>query len=155
MTRISLPNLKTLPQTCGSRIEFASCPAPLLEPRCPRSWQARPLHASDDPGRPGIQFTSKELDLWTYANGIMLDFSRPGKPADDAYVCFNATVGLECPGQHWLLDLATPAKRLKNWRAEHNEVRPHSAIDDRTPMSPIHQLRQYAEAPLGFSAEPV
>lgn len=28
----------------------------------------------------GCQFTSKELDLWAYANRITLDFSRPGKP---------------------------------------------------------------------------
>jgi putative transposase len=41
----------------------------------------------------GSQFTSKELDLWAYANGITLDFSRPGKPTDNAYVKrFNATV---------------------------------------------------------------
>jgi Integrase core domain len=43
----------------------------------------------------GSQFTSKELDLWAYANGITLDFSRPGKPTDNAYVeSFNATVRL-------------------------------------------------------------
>jgi len=54
----------------------------------------------------GSQFTSKELDLWAYANGITLDFSRPGKPTDNAYVeSFNATVRLECLGRHWFLDL--------------------------------------------------
>jgi putative transposase len=43
----------------------------------------------------GSQFTSKELDLWAYANGITLDLSRPGKPTDNAYVeSFNATVRL-------------------------------------------------------------
>jgi putative transposase len=34
----------------------------------------------------GSQSTSKELDLWAYANGITLNFSRPGKPTDNAYV---------------------------------------------------------------------
>ena len=34
----------------------------------------------------GWQFTSKELDLWAYTNGITLDFSRPGKPADNAFI---------------------------------------------------------------------
>jgi putative transposase len=28
----------------------------------------------------GWQFTSKELDLWAYTNGITLHFIRPGKP---------------------------------------------------------------------------
>jgi putative transposase len=32
----------------------------------------------------GSQFTSKELDLWAYANGVILDFSRPAKPTDNA-----------------------------------------------------------------------
>jgi putative transposase len=37
--------------------------------------------------------------------GITLDFSRPGKPTDNAYVeSFNA-VRLECLGRHWFLDL--------------------------------------------------
>jgi hypothetical protein len=43
----------------------------------------------------------------------MLDFSRPGKPADDAYVCFNATVGLECLGQHWFLDLDDARQKVE------------------------------------------
>lgn len=52
------------------------------------------------------QFTSKEFDLWAYANGITLDFSRPGKPTDNAYAeSFNATVRLECLGRFWFLDL--------------------------------------------------
>jgi len=32
----------------------------------------------------GSQFTSKDLDLWAYATGIMLDFSRPGRLTDNA-----------------------------------------------------------------------
>ena len=27
----------------------------------------------------GPEFVSKELDLWAYAHGVVLDFSRPGK----------------------------------------------------------------------------
>lgn len=45
----------------------------------------------------GCQFTSKELDLWAYGNGVVLDFSRPGKPTDNAYAeSFNAIVRMEC-----------------------------------------------------------
>ena len=28
----------------------------------------------------GSEFCSQELDLWAYANGVILDFSRPGSP---------------------------------------------------------------------------
>jgi len=63
----------------------------------------------------------KELDLWAYANGIMLDFSRPGKPTDNAYVeSFNATVRLECLGRHWFLDLDDASKKVEDWRADYN-----------------------------------
>ena len=99
----------------------------------------------------GSQFTSKEFDLWAYANGITLDFSRPGKPTDNAYVeSFNATVRLECLGRHWFLDLDDAREKIEEWRTEYNEVRPHSAIGDRTPTSFIHQPRQTAEAHMGL-----
>jgi putative transposase len=46
----------------------------------------------------GSQFTSREFDLWAYANGVVLDFSRPGKPTDNAFIeSFNARVRLERP----------------------------------------------------------
>jgi putative transposase len=79
-----------------------------------------------------------------YANGITLDFSCPGKPTDNAYVeSFNATVRLECLGRHWFLDLDDAREKIEEWRAEYNEVGPHSAIGDRTPFSLIHLPRQH------------
>ena len=36
----------------------------------------------------GPEFVSKELDLWAYAHKVTLDFSRPGKPTDNAYMGF-------------------------------------------------------------------
>jgi transposase InsO family protein len=32
----------------------------------------------------GPEFVSKVLDRWGYENGVTLDFSRPGKPTDNA-----------------------------------------------------------------------
>jgi hypothetical protein len=34
----------------------------------------------------GPEFISKDLDRWAYWNKVELDFSRPGKPADNALV---------------------------------------------------------------------
>jgi len=59
---------------------------------------------------------------------------------------FNATVRLECLGRRWFLDLDDAREKIEEWRTEYNEVRPHSAIGDRTPMSLIRQPRQTAEA---------
>ena len=35
----------------------------------------------------GPEFISRSLDLWAYFNGVKLDFSRPGKPTDNAVTC--------------------------------------------------------------------
>ena len=34
----------------------------------------------------GAEFISKELDLWAFMRGVTLDFSRPGKPTDNAFI---------------------------------------------------------------------
>lgn len=49
----------------------------------------------------GTEFTSRALDHWAYCNHVALDFSRPGKPVDNAFVeAFNATLRRECLSQH-------------------------------------------------------
>ena len=83
----------------------------------------------------GSQFTSREFDLWAYANGVIVDYSRPGKPTDNAFVeSFNARVRLECLNQHCFLDLDDARTKVESWRRDYNDVRPHSAIGERTPM---------------------
>src|SRR5262245_35527433 len=74
----------------------------------------------------GSQFTSKEVDLWAYANGVTLDFSRLGKPTDNAYVeSFNATVRTRMLiGRHWFLHLDDVHEKVEEWRNEYNEARP-------------------------------
>ena len=34
----------------------------------------------------GSEFISRDLDLWAYANDVILDFSRPGKPTDNGFI---------------------------------------------------------------------
>ena len=34
----------------------------------------------------GSEFISKVLDRWAYENNVTLDFSRPGKPTDNAFI---------------------------------------------------------------------
>lgn len=118
--------------------------------RSASKWNAEKIYS--DPGSSsirvdqGCQFTSKELDLWAYVNSITLDFSRPGKPTDNAFVeSFNASARLECLGQHWFMDLDDAVQKVEDWRREYNEVRPHSVIGDRTPMSLIQKPQQFAE----------
>lgn len=42
----------------------------------------------------GSEFISRDLDLWAYQRDVILDFSRPGKPTDNAYIAsFTASSG--------------------------------------------------------------
>ena len=54
----------------------------------------------------GPEFISKSLDWWAYFNNVTLDFSRLGKPTDNAYIeSFNGRVRQECLNQHWFLNM--------------------------------------------------
>ena len=54
----------------------------------------------------GSEFTSQAMDLWAYQNGVKIDFSRPGKPTDNAFVeTFNGTFRDECLDTHWFQTL--------------------------------------------------
>jgi transposase len=54
----------------------------------------------------GSEFTSHAMDLWAYRHGSKIDFSRPGKPTDNAFVeSFNGTFRAECLDTHWFVDL--------------------------------------------------
>ena len=82
----------------------------------------------------GAEFTSRALDHWAYWNRVQLDFSRPGKPTDNAHVeAFNASLRRECLSQHWFTDLADAERTLRAWREEYNNERPHSSLANEPP----------------------
>jgi putative transposase len=84
----------------------------------------------------GSEFISRELDLWAYLNGVTLDFSRPGKPTDNAFIeAFNGRFRSECLNQHWFMSLADAREKLETWRSYYNNVRPHGAIGYKPPVA--------------------
>lgn len=49
-----------------------------------------------------------------------LDFSRAGKPADNAFIeSFNGSLHKECPNQSWFLSLEDARKEIEAWRIEY------------------------------------
>jgi putative transposase len=71
-----------------------------------------------------------------YSRGVTLDFSRPGKPTNNAFIeAFNGRLRVECLNAHWFLTLADAAEKLEAWRRYYNEVRPHGALGQKTPIS--------------------
>jgi putative transposase len=83
----------------------------------------------------GSEFVSRDLDLWAYSNSVTLDFSRPGKPTDNAFIeAFNGRFRAECLNAHWFMTLADAQEKLEAWRKYYNEERPHGAIGNRAPI---------------------
>lgn len=83
----------------------------------------------------GSEFVSRELDLWAYQRGVTLDFSRPGKPTDNAFIeAFNGRFRAECLNAHWFMSLADAKEKMEDWRKYYNEERPHGAIGNKPPI---------------------
>ena len=83
----------------------------------------------------GSEFISRELDPWAYARGVVLDFSRPGKPTDNAFVeSLNGKFRAERLNAHWFLSLEDARRKMEEWRRDYNEQRPHGAIGNKRPI---------------------
>jgi putative transposase len=82
----------------------------------------------------GSEFISKVMDKWAYERGVELDFSRPGKPTDNANVeSFNGRLRQECLNASWFMSLDDARGKIEAWPTYYNESRPHSALDWATP----------------------
>jgi putative transposase len=63
----------------------------------------------------GSEFSSRHFGPWAYTNGGTLDFSGPGKPADNAFIeAFNGRFQAECLNAHWFLSLADAREKLED-----------------------------------------
>ena len=84
----------------------------------------------------GSEFISYDPDLRAYLNSVTPDFSRPGKPTDNASVeAFNGEFRQECLSAHWFLSLADAREEVKARRRFYNEDRLRSAIGYNVPIS--------------------
>ena len=92
----------------------------------------------------GPEFAGKALDEWAYRQGVKLNFIRPGKPIENAFVeSFNGRFRDECLNTNWFLSVKHAREVIEEWRRDYNEVRPHSSLKGITP-------KEYAEAAVGF-----
>lgn len=91
----------------------------------------------------GSEFISKTLDRWAFENRVTMDFSRPGKPTDNALVeSFNGSLRDECLNVHWFLSLEDAQEKIECWRQEYNQQRPHSSLNNLTPEEFIRSLQK-------------
>ena len=89
----------------------------------------------------GSEFISKVLDKWAYENGMSIDFSRSGKPMDNAIIeSFNGSFRYECLNVNWFLSIEDAREKIVMWREDYNEFRPHSSLGDLTPRQLVEQF---------------
>jgi putative transposase len=82
----------------------------------------------------GSEFTGKAMDAWAFERGIKMDFIRPGKPNENAFIeSFNGKFRDECLSENWFVSLEDVRKTIEEWRIDYNENRPHSSLGDLTP----------------------
>jgi putative transposase len=93
----------------------------------------------------GSEFTSRKMDAWAYENHIQLDFIRPGKPIDNAFIeSFNGRLRDECLNAKVFYSLEDARQKIEEWRIDYNTKRPHSAIGDITPSEYAHRFKNLA-----------
>jgi len=89
----------------------------------------------------GTEFTANAFDAWATSRGVKVDFIRPGRPVENAFIeSFNGRFRDECLNQHTFMDMADVAKKLSAWQKEYNEVRPHSSLADMAPKEYVARL---------------
>lgn len=82
----------------------------------------------------GSEFTGRAMDSWAFEHGIKLDFIRPGKPQENAFIeSFNGKFRSECLSENWFVSLEDARRTIAEWKDDYNNERPHSSLGDLTP----------------------
>lgn len=98
-----------------------------------RAGQQRPLPEAITVDN-GSEFSGKDLDNWAYWKRIKLDFIRPGKPVENAYIeSFNGRLRDECLNDQIFMTLEDAREKLEAWRVDYNTCRPHGSLGNLTP----------------------
>lgn len=88
----------------------------------------------------GTEFQSRALEDWAYRRGGQLDFIRPGKPVENAFIeSFNGRLRDECLNVHRFASLADAQIMIEAWRGDYNPRRPHSSLGHLTPNEFLEQ----------------
>ncbi len=97
----------------------------------------------------GAEFASRAFLSWSRAAGITLDFIRPGKPVDNAFIeSFNGKFRDECLNEQYFIDLADARQSIERWRQQYNRARPHSSLGHVPPAVYAARFTEDPESPV-------
>lgn len=96
----------------------------------------------------GPEFAGLVLNQWAYDKRVKQLFIQPGKPMQNGYVeSFNGKLRDECLNEHWFRTVREAQRIIETWRLNYNQLRPHSALDNRTP----NEYREFVSAQMRAS----
>jgi putative transposase len=88
----------------------------------------------------GTEFMSRALEDWAFARGVQLDFIRPGKPVENAFIeAFNGRLRDECLNVHQFTSIEDAQAKIEAWCVDYNAHRPHSSLGHLTPNEFVPQ----------------
>lgn len=91
----------------------------------------------------GTEFTSRAILRWADQNAVPWHYIDPGKPQQNAFIeSFNGSLRDECLNEEVFDTLDEARKRLALWRYDYNNVRPHSSLENKTPIEARRALEQ-------------
>ena len=101
----------------------------------------------------GSEFVSRNLDLWACAKGVTLDFSRPEKPSDNAFIeVFNNKFRSKCLNAHWFMSPYDARSKMEDWHIYYDEEGPHSGTGQKVPIL-LHNTGSASSPSLAKEAE--
>jgi putative transposase len=84
----------------------------------------------------GPEFTSRAFMTWAQKHSIKHILIEPGSPTQNAYIeSFNGTFRDECLDENWFESLEQARQTIATWRADYNEIRPHSSCGRKPPAT--------------------
>ena len=88
----------------------------------------------------GTEFTATEFKEWAERKGIKLFYIKPGRPVENG-LCesFNGRVRDECLNHSVFINYEDASEIIEEWRIDYNTERPHSALDNLTPLQFMKQ----------------
>jgi putative transposase len=85
----------------------------------------------------GPELISLALAQWAEDHGVMLEFIKPGKPTQNAFIeCFNRTYRTEILDFYLFRTLNEAREITERWLNEYNSERPHESLNNLTPTVP-------------------
>ena len=83
----------------------------------------------------GPEFTAMATLRWAGRHNVVLRHIAPGKPIQNAFIeSFNGKLRDECLNEHAFASIDEARETISAWYDDYNSVRPHAALDNRTPL---------------------